>query len=221
MTKRPGSAPRHHGRTGACRARHRSPIQRPGGRALSNARSAQPCAHLTLSEVYRRIQTGAWAAGVAEVRRCRARLDAATDPAECSAAEQAWQTAKAQLPAVTLSADAHTRSRDVALGERGLIPSGRVQLDFDLHGGPACERDRLRAILVASPPVEALWLSPSGDGLKGTVRVRGAGDLARHAEVFAAVDRWLLATIGRANDPQVKDPPVSYTHLTLPTIYSV
>jgi hypothetical protein len=172
----------------------------------ASARAAHPCAHLAMSEVYRRIRAGAWATGVAEVRRCRARLDAATDPAERTAAEQSWQAAKAQLPAVTLSADAQTRAQAVALADRGLVPTGRVQIDLDLHGEPAAECERLRAILVASPHIEALWRSPSGDGLKATVRIAGAGDPEHHAEAFATVDRWLLATIGRANDPAVKDP---------------
>lgn len=172
----------------------------------ASARAAQPCAHLTLSEFYRRIRSGVWAQPVAHVRRCRAALDATSDPAERIVAERAWHESKAQLPAVTLSCDGHTRERAVALAERGLVASGRVQIDLDLHGESATERERLRSMVMASPHIEALWLSPSGDGLKATVLIAGAGDPDHHHHAFAAVDRWLTATIGRANDPSVKDP---------------
>jgi hypothetical protein len=172
----------------------------------ASARATQPCAHVPLSEVYRRIRAGAWSQSVAHVRRCRTQLDAATDPVERTAAEQAWQAAKAQLPAITVSGDATTRERSVALTDRGITPTSRVQIDLDLHGEVTSEYERLRTLLMASPHLEALWRSPSGDGLKATVVIAGAGDPVRHAEAFAAVDRWLLATIGRTNDPQVKDP---------------
>ncbi len=172
----------------------------------ASARAAQPCAHLPLSEIYRRIRSGVWAQPVAYVRRCRAALDATSDLAERFIAERAWHAAKAQLPAVTLSCDGHTRERAVAMAERGLVASGRVQIDLDLHGESATERERLRTMVMASPHIEALWLSPSGDGLKATVLVAGSGDPDHHHDAFAVVDRWLVATIGRANDPAVKDP---------------
>jgi hypothetical protein len=172
----------------------------------ASARANQPTAHLSLPEIYRRIQAGVWAQPVAHVRRCRQALDAAADPEARAAAEHTWKEAKANLPAVTLSADGQTRARDVALPDRGVVPTGRLQLDLDLHGEPPAEWERLWSILAASPHIESLWRSPSGDGLKGTVLVAGAGDPERHADAFATVDRWLLATIGRANDPAVKDP---------------
>ena len=172
----------------------------------AHARANQATAHLSLPEVYRRIQAGTWAQPVAYVRQCRQALDVATDPTARETAERTWKEAKANLPAVTLSADGQTRARDVALADRGLVPSGRLQIDLDLHGEPVAEWERLWSILRASPHIEALWRSPSGDGLKGAIVVAGAGDADRPAEAFATVDRWLLATTGRANDPAVKDP---------------
>ena len=67
------------------------------------------------------------------------------------------------------------------------------------------------------------------DGIRDLVRSRGLGDVYKRQE-FAPADQGaadrevgmaVLAGILDADDGAVGQAPVSYTHLTLPTIYSV
>jgi hypothetical protein len=168
-------------------------------------RSRTPCEHLPLTTLYEHIRIGTWADPVAVVRLAREAVDANTDPEAHDALEKAWKDAKALLPAVSLSCDGQTRAKAVPMEERGLVASGRLQVDIDLHGQAAEARDAIRERLLESPYLEALFLSPSGDGWKGVLRVEGAGEIDRHGAAAAAVEAHLQGLIGRGNDQAVKD----------------
>lgn len=164
-----------------------------------------PCGHLPLTALYDHIRSGAWAEPVAVVRRARQALDANTDPAAHAGLDQAWREAKAKLPAVSLSCDGTTRAKAVPLAERGLVASGRLQVDIDLHGHATDERNAIGERLLHGPYLEALFLGPSGDGWKGVLRVEGAGEIDRHGSAVATVVAHLQDLIGLGNDQAVKD----------------
>lgn len=171
----------------------------------ASARSQRPRDEVALTDLYEHIRAGTWADSVAVVREARQALDANTDPAQRAELDAAWREAKARLPAVTLSCTGITRARSAPLAERGLIANGRLQVDIDLHGQSDFDRDQIRISLLESPYLEALFLSPSGDGWKGVLRIEGAGTINRHGIAAAAAKAHLQDLIGQGNDQAVKD----------------
>lgn len=170
-----------------------------------NALASQPCAHSPVREIIEGIRAGKWRSDVAKVRELRVKVDGAEGP-ERTKAEAEWQAAKKQLPAISLSCDCQTREARLAIAERGIIPTGILQADLDLHGGSVAERQELRTKLCTCPHVLFCASSPSGDGLKAGLLVDGAGDPQQHANAFRAGDELLQGLIGMRNDAAVKDP---------------
>ena len=103
---------------------------------------------------------------------------------------------KSQLPAICWGADLTTRSADVPPEEKELSRSGLICLDID-H---VADIPTARAKLQGDPHVAAVWLSPSGDGLKVLVPI--AGTLEAH---WRALDHHVTSTHGLACDGARKD----------------
>lgn len=76
---------------------------------------------------------------------------------------------KQGLPAVCFGADLHTRAASVAVEARLISRSGVICLDLDAVPNLSESKGKL----ASDPYVLAVWLSPSGDGLKVLVPIAG------------------------------------------------
>jgi BT4734-like, N-terminal domain len=102
---------------------------------------------------------------------------------------------KKELPGVTWSGRFSERAGDKLVEHSGLLCA-----DLDAVGDILPE---VREKLLASPHVWALFLSPSGDGLKCIFRVRA--DAALHRASFRAVQRHVTKLTGVEIDQSCKD----------------
>jgi Protein of unknown function (DUF3987)/VirE N-terminal domain len=110
-------------------------------------------------------------------------------------AKLAVDALKKQLPAVTWSGTFSKRANDALIDHSGLLCA-----DLDsLNGELASVREKL----LTSPYLWALFVSPSGDGLKAVFRV--PADAAKHAGSFRAVERLVLELTGIQIDQSGKD----------------
>ena len=87
---------------------------------------------------------------------------------------------KKQLPAVTCSGQFSRRENGSLVKHKGLLCA-----DLDSLGPELVE---VRKKLEASPHVVAVFLSPSGDGLKAIFRI--PADVSQHAASFRAVEKY-------------------------------
>ncbi len=94
-------------------------------------------------------------------------------------AKKAVDGLKKRLPMVTFSGVFKIRDNDQLAAHSGL-----VQADLDLLDSRLPE---IRQVLRADPHVWALFLSPTGDGLKAIYRVPVCADKEQHAAAFRAV----------------------------------
>ena len=76
---------------------------------------------------------------------------------------------KQTLPAVCFGADLRTRAASVSTEARLIARSGVICLDLDAVPNLSASKD----LLASDPHVLAVWLSPSGDGLKALVPIAG------------------------------------------------
>ncbi len=109
---------------------------------------------------------------------------------------------------MSVSCTCRTRKTDVPMVERGVVPSGVLQVDFDGHGDPHLDSSQIEDVrerIQTLPSCVFVFTSPSGDGLKAGIRIDGAGDPERHASVFRRADVWIRREFGIGNDPAVKD----------------
>src|SRR5438552_3372631 len=111
-------------------------------------------------------------------------------------AKRAIDGLKKRLPGVLWSGQFSERAN-----ARLLKHSGLVCADLDFLGERLPE---IRKKLQASPYVFALYLSPTGDGLKPVVRV--PADAAEHAGSFRAIKRYVSELTGIEIDEKCKDP---------------
>jgi hypothetical protein len=118
--------------------------------------------------------------------------------AKTEAAKKAVGKAKAALPAVLLSGTFDNANTPVA--EKLIQHSGLLCADLDGLGETLHE---VRVKLLSSPHLWAVFLSPTGDGLKGVFRV--AADKAKHLASFRAVQKHVRDVTGVAIDKSCKD----------------
>lgn len=156
-----------------------------------NAESWKPSAETTLPDLIEAIRNGDFSADVEAVR-------ALVDAGEIDKANER----KKLLPAVSLSGSI-TGRRKKAVEEGRFEHSGFLQIDLDAKDHPEWSLDDLRAALRADPRICAVFLSPSGNGLKGVARC--LPDAARHKDTFLAAEAH-FRTLGLKVDPACKDP---------------
>ncbi len=115
---------------------------------------------------------------------------------DLNAAKRAVDQLKKDLPAVTWSGTFSQRANDKLLQHSGLLCA-----DLDSLGP---ELERVRAKLKTSPHLYALFLSPTGNGLKAVFRV--PADPSKHSGSFRAVEKHVLDLTGIQVDQKCKDP---------------
>lgn len=105
---------------------------------------------------------------------------------------------KKTLPAVTLSGSFRARNAE-QLEEH----SGIVALDFD--GLSKDDLGAARRDLEADPHVAFVFLSPSGQGIKGGCRIPTCDDAEGHTAAWLACERYFQETYALTLDPSGKD----------------
>jgi hypothetical protein len=140
------------------------------------------------------IRTGGKRVGP-QVEKIRQRFADALDNGDLKRAKQEVDPLKKKLPAVTWSGRFSKRANDKLIEHSGLLCADLDSLNGDLP----LVRERLQS----SPHVWALFLSPSGDGLKAVFRV--PADHKQHPGSFRAVEAHVHDLAGVRVDQACKD----------------
>jgi hypothetical protein len=156
-----------------------------------NAEGWKPTAVCTLGDLIDGIRGEDFAAKVAEVRTL---LDQGDKPAA--------DALKKTLPAVSLSG-CITGRRKAAVAEGRFEHSGLLQIDLDAKDNVGWSLDEMREILQADPRMVAVFVTPSGAGLKGVARI--PADATTHKSAFLAAEAHFKA-LNLKIDPSCKDP---------------
>ena len=106
---------------------------------------------------------------------------------------------KRRLPAVTLSCTMTSRAKDAP--ERVRTHSGWLQCDFDGKENLGLVQDEIRARLQDDPHVGAVFVGPSGVGIKAALRIDGS----RHRESFGSAARYFKSEYGLTIDAACRD----------------
>ena len=113
---------------------------------------------------------------------------------------------KRELPAVTLSCHCLSRERELSPEAKAITHSGWLQADFDLKDNPLLvdpgALTAKRADLLADPYVGAVFVGPSGEGLKAVVSI----DPERHKDSWFAAEAHFRDIHGLRLDKATKDP---------------
>jgi hypothetical protein len=137
------------------------------------------------------------------IEQCRAgqHQDLVLRIRQAAAAGDAYQMGqlKKKLPAVTLSCSMVSRSKNAPV--RARTHSGLLQCDFDGKQNAALEQDTMRARLQADPHVAAVFVGPSGMGIKCVIRIDGS----QHLASFATATRYFMNNFGLTMDTACKD----------------
>jgi len=143
---------------------------------------------LSLGAVLDGIRSGKWAALVKPVRDAvEARNDAAKD------------TAKRELPGFTPAGLFSVRRKDGLQTHSGLVVADVDKLPS------AADAAKLRDELAHDPHAQAVFVSPSGLGVKALVRVESCADAVAHEAAFAALVEHFAQAHGVNLDTSGKD----------------
>lgn len=149
----------------------------------------------TVETVLDAIKTGRWRGPVEKIRKVYSDTLAATGDVE-AAGDSIRARKAATLPAICFAGTFARRADDALIQHSGLMVT-----DFD-HQGAALETTK--AVLANDPHVLAVFVSPSGDGLKAVVRVK-AIDAETHRRCFFAAQQYFRDEYGLNLDPSGKD----------------
>ena len=156
------------------------------GSALS-----KDCRDTTAAAVIAAVISGKWRASVEAIRAEYARASA-----EGRDAKEAVSELKKRLPATLWSGTFSARKSSALVAHSGLLCA-------DLDNLPAAKLAEVRAQLAADPHVVALFLSPTGTGLKVVFRVPASAE--QHAASFATVAAHVRQLCAVEIDPACKD----------------
>ena len=106
---------------------------------------------------------------------------------------------KRKLPAVTLSCSMVSRSKNAPV--RARTHSGWLQCDFDGKENLGLVQSDIRARLQADPHVGAVFVGPSGVGIKCALRIDGS----QHLASFATAKEYFREEYGLTIDKACKD----------------
>ena len=130
-----------------------------------------------------------------ELATAKANAEAGQNVNPLQVAKLAVSELKKQLPGVTWSGTFSYRASDKLLQHSGLQCGDLDELGQELS--------RVREQLQTSPRLYALFLSPSGNGLKAVFRVRA--DASKHAGSYRAVEKHVRELTGVQIDQSGKD----------------
>lgn len=122
---------------------------------------------------------------------------------EAEAEKEVLSELKRRLPAVTLSGYADGL-RKKASSEDRFTHSGCLQVDIDGLKSPA-DAERIKKLLSEDPHIIAIWISPSGLGVKALLYIQAQSDEEAHKTAFAAAERYFEEKYGLTIDPATKD----------------
>ena len=148
---------------------------------------------VTPGAIMEKIKSGQWRTPIEQIRKVFSETLASRG---LDAAKDAVAPMKKNLPGILFSGVFSRRKADALQTHSSLLP-----LDFD-HLGAALPDTK--AALCADSHVLALFVSPSGDGLKALVWVR-ATDEASHKACYAAAAQHFRDEYGLTTDPSGKD----------------
>lgn len=155
----------------------------------SSAQQAQAGHTVTLDEFISIVRSDDHADTVEAIRRMVASGD-----------KDGTSAAKKKLPAVSLSGCCSSGGRQRAVEQGRFVHSGLLQIDIDGLNGTL---DEVRGKLMSDPHMQAVFVTPSGNGVKGVMRI--PADATRHLDSFlAAESHWRRQ--GLTIDPATKDP---------------
>lgn len=157
-----------------------------------NAWGKAPSATTTLSDLIDGIRGDEFAAAVSRVRELvkQGKLDEASE-------------AKKALPAVSLSGCVVTGGRGRAVDEGRFEHSGLLQIDLDAKDNPGKTVEEMREVLIEDPRMIAVFITPSGNGVKGIARIPAKA--STHKAAFLAAEEH-FRNLGLKIDPSCKDP---------------
>lgn len=161
---------------------------------MSMARCAEsrfPEGSTGLDDFIRRTRGDVWKNAVNRIREHMAAGD-----------KQFAEAEKKKLPAILISGIIKG-PRKSAAEEGRLDHSGLLQCDFDGKENPGKTPEQIRKILESDKFVVALFISPSGNGVKAIVRI--SKDCSKHRSVFRAVKRHFEKK-GIVMDQSTSDP---------------
>jgi len=119
---------------------------------------------------------------------------------------KAYDGTKKRLPAVSLSCHCLSREKDLTHEQKAVTHSGWLQGDFDLKDNMQLAEPgavvAMRSALIADPHVGAVFVGPSGEGIKAVVAI----DPLNHAGSWAAAEVHFRKTYGLKMDSSTKDP---------------
>lgn len=159
--------------------------------ALAN----EPDEAITLTAFLEDVRTGRWQRQIEVLREHLKRGD-----------RDRYNHRKRELPAVTISCHCLSRERDLSPEAKAITHSGWLQADFDLKDNPVlADEDAVTAMrekLLADPHVGAVFVGPSGEGLKAVVAV----DPEKHKDSWFAAEVRFREQYGLKLDKATKDP---------------
>lgn len=157
----------------------------------TQAEAARPSAETTLKDLIDAIRGDDFSAAVAEIRS----LIAAGD-------KKAADALKKKLPAVSISGCV-TGRRAKAAEQGRFTHSGLLQIDLDAKDNIGWSVEEMREVLTEDPRMVAVFVSASGEGVKGVARI--PADPETHRACFFAAEAHFKA-LNLTIDAACKDP---------------
>jgi hypothetical protein len=158
----------------------------------TNARAPEPAGATTLEDFIDAIRGDEYKATVTTLRDRLAAGDL-----------DGYAEAKRQLPALSISGKTASGRRMKSHEQGRFIHSGFLQIDLDGKDNVGWTVDEMREVLMNDPHVVAVFISPSGDGVKGIARIPASVDT--HLPSFIAA-RDHFAERKLTVDEACKDP---------------
>jgi len=157
-----------------------------------NAEAREARSTTTLDQILEAIRIGDFAGPMNQVREY------------CAAGDtKAAALAKKALPAVSLSGTV-TGLRKSAVSDNRFVHSGFLQVDIDGKDNPDLTLADIRQVLITDQRIVAVFVSPSGNGIKGIARIHP--DATQHKASFLAVERHFASEHSIIIDKSCKDP---------------
>ena len=157
---------------------------------FENAYATVANGEMTVAGLLEGIKTGQWQHHVEKALQ-----------AQKLSGPDAYKEAKKELPAVSISGIIDGKRKDSG-AEGRLNSTGLIQCDCDAKDHPNRSVSDLKSSLIDTGFFIAVWISPSGTGVKGIARV--SKDPADHLGCFLALEQQ-LKNRGLVLDPATKD----------------